>query len=171
MAIIALEGMRFFARHGFYEEEQIIGNEFVVDVYITTRTTEAAVSDNLYETINYETVYTICQLVMKRPARLLETVAERIGLGIRHQFQGISQLKVRVRKNNPPLGGPVEAAWVEIDGKYEKRCGKCGKPMLCYRDTTCWCMDSRVPARTREHLRARFDNSCLCSDCLKLYEQ
>ncbi len=171
MAVIALEGMYFFARHGYYDEEQLVGNEFVVDVYITTRTTDAAVTDDLRETINYETVYTICQLVMKRPTRLLETVAERIGLGIRHQFGYIKSLKVRVRKNNPPLNGPVAAAWVEIDGQYEKRCGKCGKPLICYRDHTCWCMDSRVPVKTREHLRARFDDNCLCPNCLKFYEQ
>ena len=35
MAVIALEGMRFFAYHGFYPEENIIGTNYVVDVYIT----------------------------------------------------------------------------------------------------------------------------------------
>ena len=61
MAIIALEGMHFFAHHGFYEEEQIVGNNFVLDVYMDTETSRAAVADDLYSTINYETVYFICK--------------------------------------------------------------------------------------------------------------
>jgi len=42
MATIALEGMRFFSKIGFYEEERIIGNQFVVDVYIEANTKMAA---------------------------------------------------------------------------------------------------------------------------------
>ena len=54
MSQIALEGMRFYAYHGFYEEEQIIGNNYVIDVYIKTNFSEAAETDDLYKTINYE---------------------------------------------------------------------------------------------------------------------
>ena len=35
--IIALEGMHFWAKIGYYEEEQIIGNEIHVDVYVDTK--------------------------------------------------------------------------------------------------------------------------------------
>ncbi|NJN35420.1 MAG: dihydroneopterin aldolase [Saprospiraceae bacterium] len=29
MALVALEGMRFFANHGLYDEERLIGNNFI----------------------------------------------------------------------------------------------------------------------------------------------
>ncbi len=113
MALIALEGMHFHAFHGFYEEEQILGNDYVVDVYIETVFTKAAVDDDLYKTINYETVYLICESAMRRNSKLLEAVAERIALEIKHQFKDIRELKVRLKKLNPPLGGKVDAAYVD----------------------------------------------------------
>lgn len=141
MAIIALEGMRFYAFHGFYEEEQIIGNDYVVDVFINTQITKSAIEDNLAKTINYETIHLICKSVMHKKCKLLETVAERIAQGIKYQFKGISEMRVRVKKLNPPLGGMVESAWVESDGVFKKKCARCEKPLLCYGDKSCWCMD------------------------------
>ena len=54
MGQIALEGMEFFAFHGFYDEEQKIGNKYGVDLYLTTDLKRAATSDDLHETVNYE---------------------------------------------------------------------------------------------------------------------
>ena len=53
MQQISLEGMRFYAYHGVYEEEQIIGNYYTVDVYIHTDFSKASESDDIFETINY----------------------------------------------------------------------------------------------------------------------
>ncbi len=128
MATIALQGMRFFAPHGYYEEEQILGNEFLLDVMVNTETDLAAESDDLYldlgedededaaipTTVNYETIYLLCQVEMKKPTRLLEAVVERIADRLIEQFDNITGLYVRLRKKNPPLGGNVSAAWVMI---------------------------------------------------------
>lgn len=171
MASIALEGMRFFAYHGFYEEEQVIGNEYIVDVLINTVFTKAAVDDDLYQTINYETVYLICDSVMRKKAKLLESVANQIALALKHQFRNIRELKVKVKKLNPPLGGRVDAAWVEVEGEFTKKCGRCDKPLLCYGDKTCWCMETHHFQKTLEQLRIHYGERCLCKDCLEFYAQ
>ena len=74
MATIAIEGVRFFAYHGYYEEEQELGNTFVLDVIVNADTELAAATDELYEeieddeieedepaatTVNYELLYFI----------------------------------------------------------------------------------------------------------------
>jgi len=169
MALIAIEGMHFFAYHGFYEEEQITGNNFQVDVYLETSTAHAAATDELAKTINYETVYLICEAVMKKKVRLLETLAETIGLNIKHQFKGLSSLKIRVTKFNPPLGGKVEKVWVETSGSFTQKCARCNKPMVCYKDGTCWCNSTPLYKKTTEHLRMNFGNKCLCKECLQFY--
>ncbi len=169
MALIALEGMRFHAYHGFYEEEQIIGNDYVVDVYVETVFTKAAIDDDLYQTINYETIYLICDAVMRTKSKLLETVANRIALGIKHQFKFVKEMKVRVKKLNPPLGGSVAAAFVEVEGEFNKRCGRCDKPLLCYGDSTCWCMETQLFQKTLEQLKGHYGDRCLCKDCLEFY--
>lgn len=119
MAIIALEGARFYAYHGFYEEEQVIGNEFLLDVYIMADTRKAVLNDNLFDTVNYETLYLICQSEMKKPCKLLETVAQRIIDRIRDLYGHVSAIKVKLRKLSPPLGGRVQSASVELSvGKW-----------------------------------------------------
>ena len=114
MALIALEGVHFYAYHGFYEEEQIIGNNFVLDVYVEANTAMAARADDLFATVNYETIYRICQMEMRTPAQLLETVAQRIANHIQDQFDNVRGVKVRLSKMAPPLGGKVGRAYVEL---------------------------------------------------------
>ncbi len=119
MALIALEGMRFQARHGFYEEEQIIGNTFIVDVYVNARTNRAETKDDLFLTVNYETIFLICQAEMRKPAKLLENVANRILYRLMGQFDNVNGVRVRVKKMHPPLGGHVDCAYVELEqGKW-----------------------------------------------------
>lgn len=113
MAVIALEGLHFYGYHGFYEEEQIIGNHYYVDVYLTTNIARAAATDDLYATINYEVVYFICQSEMRKPTNLLETLAQSIAERLAGHFDKVQEVRVRVRKMNPPLGGPVHSAFVE----------------------------------------------------------
>jgi|AntRauTorckE5430_2_1112549.scaffolds.fasta_scaffold03498_4 dihydroneopterin aldolase len=130
MATIALEGVRFFARHGYYEEEQVLGNTFVLDVIVNADIELAAETDELYEdleeeeieedepaatTFNYEVLYFICQREMKTPSKLLETVVERIATRI-EEFDNATGYLIRLQKLNPPLGGQVGSAWVMVTG-------------------------------------------------------
>ena len=72
---IALEGMAFYAHHGYYTEERKRGNNYVVDVYIDYDMESAADSDHLSDAINYERVYAICEEEMGKPRHLIESVA------------------------------------------------------------------------------------------------
>lgn len=128
MAVIALEGMHFYAHHGFYEEERIIGGNYIVDIQIDTNTTIAAATDDLYKTINYETVYRICQSEMRKPSKLLEALAQRIISKISEMFgKKAKNIKIRIKKLAPPLGGRVDAAFIEIEqggGRGRSKKGK-----------------------------------------------
>lgn len=169
MAKIALEGMHFYAYHGVYPEEQLIGTDYIVDVYLEASVGKAAVGDDLNNTVNYETIYLICKTVMNHPTNLIETVASRIALRIKHQFHYLKDLRVRVRKKNPPLGGRVDWAGVEVQGNFSKSCGRCGKPMLCYGDRTCWCLDAHIDKGTLEQLKVSYGRNCLCRECIQFF--
>ncbi len=120
MATIALEGMHFYAYHGFYEEERVIGNDFVLDVYVDTELGRAAATDDLFQTVNYELIYFICKQEMSKPTQLLEAVAQRILKRIREQFVQVKSVRVRLKKKNPPLGGRVNHAYVEVSSGAER---------------------------------------------------
>ena len=70
MGTIALEGLEFFAYHGFHDEEQRIGNRYQVDIQVVTDFSEAAENDKLKYTVNYADLYEIIVEVMKIKARL-----------------------------------------------------------------------------------------------------
>lgn len=114
MAIIALEGIRLFGNHGFYPEEEVLGREFILDIKVEADIEAAAADDELSNSVNYETLYHICHAEFRETASLLETVAQRILERINHQFDNVEGVRVKLRKMNPPLAGPVDEASVEV---------------------------------------------------------
>lgn len=110
---IGLEGVRFFAYHGFYPEEQILGNEFIVDV-VTEMDVINDGDDELLNTVNYERLFEITALQMKKTQRLLETVAIGILNTIKEEFPAIDTICVRIRKNRLPLQGEIHNSLVEF---------------------------------------------------------
>ena len=167
MATIALEGMRFYAFHGYYSEERKTGTHFEVDVYIETSFTRQVYMDDLFSTINYETVYFICKAAMKKPSKLIETVAARIIVGLKKQFhsKGLGEVTVRIRKENPPLGGEVKNAMVELDSEFAPSCDRCGKPLVCFdKPDGCWCIRNNIDNRRLSRLQSQY-YKCKCLDC------
>jgi dihydroneopterin aldolase len=116
MGTIGLEGLEFFAYHGFYAEEQKIGNRYQVDIQITTDFSEAAQEDKLSATVNYEDLYQIIALVMKNKIKLLEHIAQQIINDVRLKYPGVFDVKVTVSKFNPPIGGVCNRAVISLNG-------------------------------------------------------
>lgn len=116
MGKVSLEGMEFYARHGYYEEERIIGNKYSVDVTIEADLSDAADTDKLEGTINYEVVYEIVAKVMAVDALLLEHLAGKIIKELKSTFPAIKKTWVKVSKYNPPIKGLCHRAVVELEG-------------------------------------------------------
>ncbi|PKP53938.1 MAG: dihydroneopterin aldolase [Bacteroidetes bacterium HGW-Bacteroidetes-1] len=115
MSVISIEGMEFYAYHGCFAEEQLIGTWFVVDLFVTTDTIKAEQNDNLFETINYLEVYQIVKKEMEINSKLLEHVGRRIINAVLKKYPVISHVKVKVRKMNPPLGGKMDFVSLTIE--------------------------------------------------------
>ncbi len=116
MGTIALEGLEFFSYHGFYAEEQKMGNRYSVDVTIEVDFERAAIDDKLSETVNYEKVYAIVADIMQQSHKLLEHIAYHIITSIRARYPRIARIEVGVSKFNPPVGGVCERARVTMQG-------------------------------------------------------
>lgn len=100
--------MEFFAYHGCFKEEQIIGTKFRVDLTIEADVDEAANNDDLHLTINYLSVYQMIKKQMEIKSKLLENVGKRILDELYVQFPGVIKAEVKVSKLNPPLGGKLD---------------------------------------------------------------
>ncbi len=114
MSMIAIEGMEFYAYHGCFEEEKIIGTGFMVDLYFTTDTTEAELSDNLRKTVNYLEVYRVVKKEMEISSNLLEHISRRILMAVQREFPQVEWAKVKIQKLNPPLGGKMKSVSVTL---------------------------------------------------------
>ena len=114
MAKIVLEGIEFYAFHGYYAQENKIGNRFVVDVEMEAEVEAASQADMLSKTVNYEKVYALVEMEMKNPSKLLETVAFNIKNRIVEAFPQLQAVVVRISKYNPPLGGKILRVYVEL---------------------------------------------------------
>ncbi len=115
MGTILLEDMEFYAYHGCFKEEQVIGNRFVVQFEINADTEGGELNDDLSKTLNYQEVYQIVDEQMQIKSNLLEHVARRIIDIVVKQFRSINYAKIKISKKNPPLGGKVEAVSVVLE--------------------------------------------------------
>ncbi len=116
MGKVSLEGMEFYARHGYYEEERVIGNKYSVDVTLELDFSEASSDDKLEGTVNYEKVYEIVQNVMSIDANLLEHLAGKMIKALKTNFPEVSSVQVKISKYNPPIKGLCKRAVVELEG-------------------------------------------------------
>lgn len=114
MIKVSLQGAEFFARHGYYKEEQMLGNYFVVNIEACFNPDVAAVNDDLNNTLNYEHLYEIAEASMTVPKQLLETVAQGIADEVMVKFPYLIALQVEVKKLNPPLKGKVGASSITV---------------------------------------------------------
>ena len=114
MGVIRIEDMEFYAFHGHYREEQIVGNHFLVDVTIETDTDRAGKSDELRDTLNYQTAYLLVKKEMETTSNLLEHIATRILDALYQELTGIKKATVKVSKLNPVMGGRIGRVSVEL---------------------------------------------------------
>lgn len=107
---ILLEDVEFYSNHGVFEQENKVGNVFIINLKIGFDITQASESDDVSDTIHYGEVYdTICQ-EMQKPSKLIEHVAKRIVSSLRTRFPLIENIELKLSKRNPPIGGQAKYA-------------------------------------------------------------
>ncbi len=115
MSLISIEGMEFFAYHGCFKEEQVIGTKFCCDLFLEVDTTKAEQTDNLHDTVNYQEVYQVLKKEMDAKSKLLEHVGRRILQRVKQEFPQVKHARLKIRKLNPPLGGKIDFVSVEME--------------------------------------------------------
>lgn len=107
MVEINLNDAEFFAHHGYYPEEQVLGTRFMVDISVSFAPQGNLGEDEIGNTVNYEQLYNITSDEMKVTRKLIETVAQAILDRIKSEFPFLSKIKVCLKKMDPPLKGKV----------------------------------------------------------------
>ena len=112
---IIMKDMMFFGYHGVLEEENRIGQKFILDVVLHADFKEAALNDNVEDTISYADVYVLVKdIVEKKQFRLIETLAENIAMSTLAEFKKVIEISVKVKKPEAPVPGIFDYFGVEI---------------------------------------------------------
>mgnify|MGYP005920925253 FL=1 len=56
---ILLKGIRFYAYHGVAPQENLIGNEYIIDLKLGVDISKAMQTDEVTDTVNYAEVYNV----------------------------------------------------------------------------------------------------------------
>lgn len=107
MGKIILEEMEFFAFHGCFKEEQIIGSRFIADLEVEYNSEPSERSDHLADTVDYAAIYRCVKQEMEVKSHLLEHLGKRIIDSIVLHFPAIDSIILTISKVNPPMGGKM----------------------------------------------------------------
>lgn len=114
---IGLEGVKFNAAVGYYPEERIFRNNFLVDVLVAFEQAEDSNTEDLSQTVNYAHLYAICAKTFEKEALLIETLAQIILNNIKNDFTFVEEIMVRIKKLNPPLKAEIQYSFIELNYK------------------------------------------------------
>lgn len=116
---IVVEGIHLFAYHGCLDEEGKIGTDYLVDVTVWGDLRQAALSDELRDTLDYVIINRIVAEEMAQRAKLIEHVAERILQRLLKEMPLLRKAKIKLSKRYPPINGNVEKVSVIMKKKRE----------------------------------------------------
>lgn len=110
---IHLNGVKIYAYHGVLPQENKVGAEYILNLTLKTDFSRASQMDDLTYTINYAEVFQAVKKEMQIPSHLLEHVIQRIAQRLFHDFPTLTEIKITLFKQNPPMGADCQETGVE----------------------------------------------------------
>ena len=101
---ILLKDICCFAYHGVAPQENIIGNEYLINLRL----------NNVSDTVSYADIHEAVKAEMSVSSKLLEHVCGRIAQRLLAEFPAIEEIELRLSKRNPPMGADIDSAGVEL---------------------------------------------------------
>lgn len=112
---IALENCAFFARHGVYTEEEVLGQRFFVDVRLTVDGGKSLENDDIEGTVDYGKAFIVIEKIITGKRKfLIEALALEVAKDLCDSFSMVIDAQVTVRKPNAPVQGVLDYVEVSI---------------------------------------------------------
>jgi dihydroneopterin aldolase len=112
---ILIEQLDIYAYHGFFSEEERLGQRFVLDLVLDVDLRAAALSDRLADTVDYgRAVAIVSEAFTARRYHLLEGAARAVALALFEAFAPVAGVEVTLRKPAPPIPATLGAVGVKL---------------------------------------------------------
>jgi 7,8-dihydroneopterin aldolase/epimerase/oxygenase len=102
MIQIHLDQLQFYAYHGLYQEERILGNDYLVDITLDHQP-ENFMIQSIDETVDYSKIYQMIAQRMKIPTELLETIATEFCVEVMKKYLSVQAIQISIKKLHPPI--------------------------------------------------------------------
>ncbi|MDP3257781.1 MAG: dihydroneopterin aldolase [Bosea sp. (in: a-proteobacteria)] len=113
--VILIEKLDIYAYHGFFSEEERLGQRFVLDLALETDLRPSSVSDALADTVNYGTVVgVVTEVFTTRRFNLLEAAARAVALAVLERFAPVTRVEVTLRKPAPPIHATLASVGIKL---------------------------------------------------------
>ncbi len=113
---VHIKDMQVFAKHGVYNEENVLGQKFLVSAILYIDTRMAAKTDDLSYSTNYGEVCCLMENLLKENTyNLIETAAENVADTILKKYSSVEGVSIEIKKPWAPVGIPVEYVSVKIE--------------------------------------------------------
>lgn len=111
---IELRGLRVRGHHGVFDHERRDGQEFVLDLVISTDLAPAGGSDDLVDTVDYGALAEAAAAVVEGPPRsLIEAVAADVAAVVLEDPR-VAAVEVVLHKPQAPIARPFDDVAVRI---------------------------------------------------------
>ena len=115
---IKIEGLRLFAYHGVFPEENKLGQEFEIELLLTLENSPLLHRDELENVVSYwEVMKDVKEVFTGKTFKLLENAALTI-LDSLAEYPQILHARVHVKKLTPPIPVSVGSVGVIIEREY-----------------------------------------------------
>ena len=122
---IIIQDLSIYAKHGVYTEENILGQQFLVSVYMDLDLLRAGQADDLSRTIDYGAVcHFITRYMQEHTYKLVESAAEHLAQELLMQYAQVNRIRIKVKKPwqcRPRPSQCLPVPWFEYgrpDGLY-----------------------------------------------------
>lgn len=127
---ISLKNIQIFAYHGVFEEEQKLGQKFIISVDLFANLSKIGTTDSLDDGLCYAKVIDqIVTFCTKNRFNTLEGLSHALGKYLFLTNKMIENIQIKVDKPNAPVNHPIDTISVEIQRKrsdYEPMVQKVG---------------------------------------------
>lgn len=118
---IYIKRLEFFAKHGVFPEENVLGQKFIISAVLHTDIREAGKTDDLAKSIHYGEVSHMMKTYLEEHTfalleRAVETLAEKMLL----EIPGLEKVELELEKPWAPIGLPLETVSVAIERRWHR---------------------------------------------------
>lgn len=121
MDTIQIKHLEVFGNHGVFPEETKLGQKFLVNATLYTKTREAGLTDDLTKSIHYgEICHEITHFMRENTYLLIESVAEHLAEHLLLHTPRLEKVELEILKPWAPIGLPLESVSVKITRSWHQ---------------------------------------------------